>query len=263
MGMITPIAKFEKRIQKREQILPKTNLVQNFKVGAFFKALPSTTALKSYCNFVYDQADLGSCVPCAVCAAIRITDPKNPFEPSILQLYTNVIKKENNGQIIDEGTDAVDVCEILRDIGVCSTSFMPYNPSNFGQEPSIESMMDAAKHKYTGFQNITPTKQLFQTIKIAIASNTPVLLAFYVPKSFRNIGTNGIMPIVPDGEEVIGGHEVLVLNYNNKYLTCLNSWGKNWGQNGFFKMPVDFLSRKYYGNRRYVVQLVTLRAIIA
>ncbi len=258
MGYITPTAQFEKRIQHREQILPKNNLVLHFR--SIVATLPSIYTLKSYCNFVYDQGRLGSCVCAAVCACIRITDPQNPFEPSILQLYTNVVKKENNGRIVDEGSDAVDACEILRDLGVCRESLMPYIPKNFGQEPSSESMADALLHRYTGFENITPSKQLFQTIKIAIAAKMPVLLAFYVPESFLKINSNGIMPIVNNNERIIGGHEVLVLNYNSKYLTILNSWGKNWGKEGYFKMPIDFLSKKYFG-MRYVVQLVTLRPI--
>jgi hypothetical protein len=46
--------------------------------------------------------------------------------------------------------------------------------------------------------------------------------------------------VSPSGD-VEGGHEYLALgvDFQNKYLTFLNSWGFKWGLNGYFKMKFD------------------------
>ncbi len=261
--------KFDKKIAKRCKCLCKENLLEmkakNFADGII--SLPLLFTLKQYSNVVYNQGQLGSCVECAICALLRITDPSNSFNPSVLQLYTNTLILENEGEIVDEGSDAMDAITVLEQIGVCDESFMPYTVdsitgqvANFGQLPSPESLLNAAEHKYTGFTNITPETQWWKTIRTAISTGYPVLLAFYVPKSFDNIGSNGIMPVIKDDEEVIGGHEILLVNYNQNYLTGLNSWSARWGRQGYVKIPINFLWKKYYGER-YVKQLVIYRPV--
>lgn len=264
-----PVEDFIKHCEKRCQCLPKYEEKLVIRMGANGKeitSIPLNASLKSYIKTIYDQGLLGSCVANATCQVIKMTDFNNTFEPSRLHLYTNTVMYENNGQIVDHGSDAIDACTILRDKGVCEEKFMPYtmdaqsNVLGFGQPPSSAANANALLHKYTGFQNITPQSQLSQTVRTAIANGKPVLLAFFVPSNFTRITSNGIMPM-PVDKKILGGHEVVCIGYDQNYIECVNSWGSTWGAKGYFKMPNAFFSALYQGKQLYVMQLVTLRTI--
>lgn len=249
-----PLEEFDKQIEHNEKSLQKGDMLQLFAEAP----PPPAYDLTSYCNFCYNQGSLGMCVACTVCAAIRITDPKSTFFPSPLQLYINVLKATNKGVLKDIGSDAMDVCGVLQTIGVCSEQTMV--GKIFPSEPSAESMAEAALHRYSGFRNIIPKDNFLNAIKASIFAMTPVMIALWWPVCWDKIGNDGIAPIPKNDEERKGGHEMLILKYNPKYLTILNSWGDQWGNKGYLKMPIEFLNSTYHG-QRYVRQLVVLRSI--
>ena len=249
-----PLEVFDKEIEQNEKTLEKADMLQLFAAAP----PPISYDLTTYCTFCYNQGPIGMCVPCTICAAIRITDPKSTFFPSPLQLYINVLKATNRGMLQDIGSDAMDVCGVLQRLGVCSEAAMVGKV--FPSEPSPESMAEAALHKYSGFQNITPKDNFFNAIKASIFAMTPVAISFWVPTSFDRIKQDGIMPLPKNNEERKGGHTCLILKYNSSHVTILNSWGDQWGKRGYFKMPIEFFNSTYHGYR-YVRQLVVLRSI--
>jgi hypothetical protein len=54
--------------------------------------------------------------------------------------------------------------------------------------------------------------------------------------------------------EIIGGHAVIITGYNENedYLICKNSWGDNWGEEGFFRIP---LGESMLGDQIYFVEV--------
>ena len=79
----------------------------------------------------------------------------------------------------------------------------------------------------------------------------------------QEVSDTGIMPI-PSYYELagypVGGHEVVVVGYEPGYLIVLNSWGSYWGLNGFFKMPVEYLTLNYKWTT-CVQQILILRPV--
>ena len=53
----------------------------------------------------------------------------------------------------------------------------------------------------------------------------------------------------PD-ESVVGGHAVLAVGYEDatQELIVRNSWGTQWGLNGYFYMPYSFMDSQYTGD---------------
>jgi C1A family cysteine protease len=45
-------------------------------------------------------------------------------------------------------------------------------------------------------------------------------------------------------ERSLGGHALLAVGYNDQFSTILvrNSWGPNWGINGYFTLPYQYIS---------------------
>ena len=52
------------------------------------------------------------------------------------------------------------------------------------------------------------------------------------------------MPLPPRGEQLIGGHAVLAVGYDDKIQRFIvrNSWGTGWGIKGYYTMPYGYLT---------------------
>jgi len=59
------------------------------------------------------------------------------------------------------------------------------------------------------------------------------------------VATTGIMPMPKKGEQVLGGHCVAMVGYDDskQVIICRNSWGADWGMAGYFTMPYAFLAK--------------------
>jgi len=192
-----------------------------------------------------------------------IESDKN-FLPSRLFLYTCEVMYDNKPgeQIQDEGANAAEGCSILSTKGVCSEAVMPYDVNKFGEAPTDAQYADALLHKYPAFSDVTNNGTSLDVIKNCISNNQPVLMSFIVFQSFmeQTVRQTGILPSITPADYIkgpLGGHEVVCVGYDSQYLTILNSWGENWGDKGFFKMPLSYLTSHYLANPA-VMQLLIL-----
>ena len=95
---------------------------------------------------------------------------------------------------------------------------------------------------------------LLNSIRYAISQGIPVLMAFGVYYSFESTGPTGIIPMPnpSNGYEnpndpvdpFMGGHEVAIVGYDDttQQLEVANSWGTEWGNDGFFYMPYAYVT---------------------
>jgi hypothetical protein len=84
--------------------------------------------------------------------------------------------------------------------------------------------------KITGYTTLTGQSA---KIKDWVSSKGPVSACFIVYQDFFSY-TKGIYKHVTGGKA--GGHCVTIVGYNDNpgYWICKNSWGTNWGEDGFF-----------------------------
>jgi len=73
------------------------------------------------------------------------------------------------------------------------------------------------------------------SIKIAISTYAPVVTGFEVYEDFKDY-TGGVYK--HQTGEFLGYHGVSIVGYNDDpgYWICKNSWGTEWGENGWFKI---------------------------
>ena len=60
----------------------------------------------------------------------------------------------------------------------------------------------------------------------------------------NNVARTGVMPYPnTKRERLLGGHAVLLVGYDKtkKVFIVRNSFGKNWGDKGYFYMPFDII----------------------
>lgn len=225
--------------------------------------LPSSGSIKCLVKEVYNQGSEGSCTANAFCAAYRMLESNRlhneNFKPSRQYIYYKerwLEDGKNPSKITDSGADVKDAVWWTEKYGICSEDLWPYDPQKVNVEPPPQCDVEAAKHKLGTSKSIAIGD--LNSIKACICDGYPVLIAIGVYKSFESSSTagNGIVTIPnptkygdPNDpvDPFIGGHELTVVGYNDstQYFTVLNSWGDDWGDDGFCYIPYSYIANPH------------------
>ena len=223
-------------------------------------ALPSSVDLSSKApDKVYDQGNLGSCTGNAIAAAIEFDLRKQELEvftPSRLFIYYNerVIEHSVNE---DAGAMIRDGIKSVRSLGAPPEDKWPYRISQFTTKPTTTAYREAKLHQALSYGRV---KQSLYQMKQVIASGLPFVFGFAVYQSFESeqVAKTGQVPMPAQNEEMLGGHAVLCIGYNDASQTFLvrNSWGPNWGDHGNFEIPYDYLVNNDLADDFWVIRVV-------
>lgn len=215
-----------------------------FKVEAPI-ATPPLIDLREKCPPIYNQGELGSCGEFSTMSAFVFSCKPNNllWMPSALFLYWNIRFIENTVNY-DSGSQLKDVIKSLNQDGICDESLCPYDIENFKDKPSQPAYDAAISNKISLYEKI-PDGNLF-LMKQCLAKGTPFVFGFTVYESFESdaVATAGIMPEWNASEQVMGGHAVMAVGYNDakQCVIVRNSWGEDWGDKGYFYMPYSYIS---------------------
>jgi C1A family cysteine protease len=225
--------------------------------------LPASTDLRTKCPPVYNQECLGSCTANAIGGAIEFEqirqNKKSAFMPSRLFIYYN--ERAMEGTVSSDGGAQIrDGIKSVAKQGICIEEEWPYTigtckvtgydsqgepiydtGTKFKQKPTAACYKDALKYEvlqYQRLQNVLPQ------LKGCLAEGYAFVLGFTVYESFYNIGKNGMMPLPASNEQVVGGHAVMAVGYNDSKQVFIirNSWGASWADKGYFYMPYAFIT---------------------
>jgi C1A family cysteine protease len=238
-----------KRYGWKRPSLPQIHPFKYFPVRGL-TALPSSVNLQSQCPAVYDQADLGSCTANAGAALAEFLTKKAKlpdFIPSRLAIY--FWERVDDGDVNEDAGSSLHECmHVLTSKGAPHESIWPYNISKFKVKPPSNVVADGAKHKVG--QALSITQDLFH-LKSCLAEGYPFIFGFTVYESFESdtVAKTGIMPMPKAGEQIMGGHAVMAVGYDDvkQMFKVRNSWG-NWGLNGYFWMPYSFILNSGYAD---------------
>ncbi len=201
---------------------------------------------------IYDQGHLGSCTSNAIAGAFDyylFRKNNERFDASRMFIYFNEREIEghintDSGAIIKDGMDSIKIK------GACSESDWPYDIEKFAVRPSQKAYTDAVTHRCSDYSPINVSSRDF---KIALNHGYPVVFGFNVYSSFESIdmAKTGIMKMPGPFERLLGGHAVVAVGYDDDfehngtkgYFLIRNSWGSEWGMNGHFRMPYDFVDK--------------------
>ncbi len=133
-----------------------------------------------------------------------------------------------------EGTTLVACAKVLAKHGVCEDKFWKYI-SKKKQQPLTGAYHNALKFKIElKWTRITNEKEL----KASLIKFGPVIIGVRVKKNwYREV--NGHIPNSSFFDKVLGGHAIALVGYNDKTkeYKFKNSWGANWGDNGYGYLP--------------------------
>jgi C1A family cysteine protease len=212
---------------------------------------PTKIDLRLNCPPIYDQGNLGSCTANALAFAYQFDElkqnTKSKFIPS--RLFTYYDERVIEGTVpFDSGAEIRDGIKSINTTGVCEESLWPYDTSKFTVKPLPICFTNATKCKSVLYHYV---EQNIVALKTPLLSGYPIVFGFNVFESFESdaLTTTGIMHMPAKAEQVIGGHAVAIVGYDDDFVIdgvkgafiIRNSWGALWGLKGYFYMPYNFI----------------------
>jgi len=134
--------------------------------------------------------------------------------------------------------------KVITKHGFTTESFWNYK-DGWDVEPSWEAKESARMFglflgQFGGYYYIN-TKDV-ETIKQALSEELPVIFGFPVTSEFKKLKKPGVYE--PERvENVTGYHAMLFTGYKPGYFEVRNSWGKNWGDNGYCWISEDVVKK--------------------
>jgi C1A family cysteine protease len=206
---------------------------------------------------VYDQGQLGSCTANAIAAAVDFENHrqnKKFVTPSRLWIYYQERVLENTVDQ-DAGASLRDGMKAVSKLGVCPESDWPYVITAYAKKPPAADYTSALEDKVLRYE--AAPQDLFG-LKSVLASGTPIVFGFSVYESFEGnvVAHSGVMPMPAPTEAMIGGHACLLVGYDDAHDRFLvrNSWGTDWGKDGYFEMPYQYATSTSLSSDFWAVQ---------
>ena len=239
---------------------------------AKLRALPARVNLRRHCPRVYNQGQIGSCTANAIAAAIEFDRKKQKlkdFIASRLFIYYNERSMEHSVPL-DNGAQIRDGIKSVAKQGACPEKEWPYDDTPADpttnlwptgatprQKPARSCYTDAKKFRTVSYQRVDRT---LSQMKGCLADGFPFVFGFTVYDSFESseVANTGVLQMPGPKEGVVGGHAVLAVGYDDKddCFIIRNSWGKSWGQRGYFTMPYSYLLSDNLSDDFWTIRLV-------
>jgi C1A family cysteine protease len=215
-------------------------------------SLPDVFSLRSKMPPVWDQLELGSCVPHGTGAlevAERMKQGGSSHTPSRLFIYYNGRVLEHTvGE--DSGLEVRDGIKTIAQQGAPPETDWAYDISKFTEKPPNKAYTDAVKLEALIYMRVLPGGR-GSPIRTPVSKGYPVTFGFTVPDRFESASWNPAtqyLPLPKAHEASIGGHCVDVIGWDFSLkrfavpvFEIRNSWGKAWGDAGHFFMDARWL----------------------
>lgn len=206
--------------------------------------LPASVDLTAQMPLIYDQGQLGSCTANSIEGGVEFLLHKlgiGSFPTSRLFVYFQ--ERLDQGDTKDDtGSSIRESCIAVSKYGSPPESQWPYSIANFAIKPPQSVYNDALNTRIKTYLSVA---QSSDAMKSCLAAGYPIHVGFTVYTSFESaqVAATGVVPMPKSSEQVLGGHAVMVVGYDDGLgvWLCRNSWGTSWGKAGYFTMPYNYL----------------------
>lgn len=201
--------------------------------------LPDSVDLSASFPVPGQQGNQGSCVGWSSTYAIKsyfekrdqgwlLNTPSHLFSPSFV--FNQIALPGCDGSYIHQAL------QFLEATGAATLDRMPYTDLECSTSPSPAAMEQAPDFKISGWGIL----RTVDDVKSQLANHRPALLGISIYPAFHYLkGTDSVYTDYSGLRE--GGHAVAVVGYDeHRYggaFRVINSWGTNWGDNGYFWLP--------------------------
>ena len=220
----------------------------DWKYGTLMRAaeIPEAYSLKRWCGVVRDQGETGFCHSFAGAALKNIQENREKgYAQNLSPLFLAKRVKEVDSFPQEEGSDLASVCKALADTGTLQEVQYPFESYEPGSLRFAEYTGTGYRYRIKNYARLETTEEMKQ----ALFAGKPVLLGIQCTREIY--GVDSKKPFIPLPEKLIsiGGHAVCVVGYDDGleqdghrgFFQIQNSWGTDWGEDGFAWLPYDYL----------------------
>jgi Papain family cysteine protease len=231
--------------------------------GAKFNGIPPSVSLRKYCPTAGDQRATNACVGWSVgygaltiCRAIQTGNVQiSQNQAHSAAFVYNQIKQ---GDDCYAGASLSKAFDFISTTGNCTVQTFKNNPKDCNEKPNAKATTEATNFRIKDYATLfSPTDSdtvKWLKTKQQIAAQNPVIIGLLIDSIFQistkfeqntwKIDTNSLNL----GKN--SGHSMIVVGYDDslKAFELMNSWGSNWGDNGFVWVSYkDFSKVVKYG----------------
>lgn len=226
-----------------------------------FDNLPQKVDLREHLTEVEMQVG-NSCVANAFAGAYEYLAKRNNGDSadiSRLYIYYNARWLEDE-QDKDCGSVMYHAIEGLKEYGACSEELWPNDETMILDEPDQPAYDHGSNFKIIDAEFIETNLDLW---KHTLAEGYPIAFCLNTFNSFDAANRNkGRVPMPKPSDNVRkthGWHAMLCVGYSDpdKVFIVRNSWGKEWGDNGYCYIPYDYIiSDEFNGQDSWIIKSV-------
>jgi len=203
--------------------------------------------LRKYATPVGDQGQTGRCSAFAWTHAAEMSrNILNEESPRLSPNFTMLEFQRMQGDARDyeyayEGGDGTvsgpDPGQVLVQYGTCRQELWPDDrPNPLSREEQLEA--DAQRYKLEA----APLPIAIDDVKKVLSGGCPVHVSMNTGSSFSNVGRDGVFNAAEAASGRHGRHAMLIVGYVGNFFTLKNSWGTDWGDQGFCYIPKNVLA---------------------
>lgn len=223
--------------------------------------VPATVDLSPWCPPIENQGSIGSCTANAGVGIVEYFEKRafgKHIDASRLFLYKttrNLLHWTG-----DTGAFLRSTMGAMVLFGVPPEEYWPYVATDFDKEPSAFCYSFAQNYQAMTYFRYDPAGTqkpvLLTNIKAYLAAGLPSMFGFTVYNSYSQAASTGKIPFPTSGEQVVGGHAVIAVGYDDAMkikntntgaaetkgaVLFRNSWGSGWGNAGYGWLPYDYI----------------------
>ena len=198
--------------------------------------------LRGSSTAVRDQGRRGTCVSCAASSAHEIVRAEG-VELSIEFLHWSAKRRDGLPRNL-EGTTLPAANEALDQDGQPPEVAWPYDVARDQWAPTYQppqhAIDEAKMRRMNGGEILVPDAT---SIRVALDRGRPVVLGIRLYPTWYWVEADGQIDLPDAGVLPLGGHAVLVVSYRGDEFIIQNSWGRDWGDEGFGVLPGEYVDR--------------------
>ena len=226
-------------------------LIGDYRYGSDTDGAAGDVDLRQPASAVHSQRHTSSCVAQAVVKALEIKRIQQ-FGPDahvdLSRLFVYYLARElmfPSRVNKDDGTNIGIACDVLRRFGVPPETDWIWDPNKVYTPPSIMSMRNAYLHKIQAYYKIRSIgQQRVDAVKAALRAGNPVTFGTEVGvnwglyRSYNPLRQEPLeLPTIKTGR-----HATVLIGIKGDTFIGENSWGTEWGHDGFYFMSPDVIA---------------------